>query len=116
MRLSVRSANRPAKEHERLAAWFNLPSSSCEAFAIVGKCRNWHYAVQCCGTNSFTDVLLRFKRERNPGFLGVVRMRRGLAVLLAVRVDLSHLAAVEDGRNYILWQVILESIRVIYAT
>ncbi len=67
------------------------------------------------GPHSDIDVLIRFASPPTPGLFGIVRMERELAELFGRRVDLVTRDAVENSRNPIRRQAILQDARVIYA-
>ena len=67
------------------------------------------------GPQSDIDVLLKFASPPTPGLFGIVRMERELAELFGRRVALVTRPAVENSRNPIRRQAILDDARVIYA-
>lgn len=67
------------------------------------------------GPHSDIDVLIKFASPRTPGMFGIVRMERELAELFGRQVDLVTRPAVENSRNPIRRQAILEDARIIYA-
>ena len=67
------------------------------------------------GPDSDIDVLVRFASSPTPGLIGIVRMERELAELFGRPVDLVTRAEVENSRNPIRRQAILEDARIIYA-
>jgi len=91
---------------------------------IAGFCQRWRIdelAVfgsvlrEDFGPNSDIDVLVRFASTPTPGLIGIVRMERELAELFGRPVDLVTRTAVENSRNPIRRQAILEDARIIYA-
>ena len=104
---------------KRLVVRIGVPLNAIAAF-----CDRWQVAELALfgsvlrddfGADSDIDILLRFKTERTPGLFGFAEMEREMGELLARRVDLVNRAAVEQSRNYIRRQAILESARVVYA-
>ena len=67
------------------------------------------------GPHSDIDVLVRFASGPTPGLFGIVRMERELGELFGRRVELATRAAVENSRNHIRRQAILDSAQVVYA-
>ena len=120
MRASVRSATGTVQDRERLAARIGVSLSAIEAF-----CDRWQVGELALfssvlrddfGPDSDIDVLIRFKSERTPGLFGMAGMQQELTALFARKVDLVSRAAIEESRNYIRREAILESVRVVYAT
>ncbi len=67
------------------------------------------------GPQSDIDVLVRLAPGPTPGLFGLARMERELSELFGRRVDLVTRGAVENSRNPIRRQAILDSVRVVYA-
>lgn len=67
------------------------------------------------GPHSDVDVLVSFAPGPTPGLLGIVRMERELSELFGRRVDVVTRGAVENSRNPIRRQAILDSVRTVYA-
>ncbi len=67
------------------------------------------------GPESDVDVLVRFAPEVRPAMRDWPTMERELAAILGREVDLIERRSVEDSRNYIRRQAILDSAQVVYA-
>ena len=67
------------------------------------------------GPESDVDVLVRFAPEVGPAVRDWPTMERELAAILRREVDLIERRSVEDSRNYIRRQAILDSAQVVYA-
>ena len=91
---------------------------------VAAYCERWHVLEMALfgsvlrddfGPHSDIDVLVRFAPGPTPGLLGMVRMERELTELFGRQVDLVTRGAVENSRNSIRRQAILESVRTVYA-
>ena len=91
---------------------------------LAGYCKRWRILEMALfgsvlrdnfGPHSDIDVLVRFAPGPTPGLLGVARMERELSELFGRRVDLVTHGAVENSRNPIRRQAILDSVRTVYA-
>ena len=91
---------------------------------VAGYCKRWRILEMSLfgsvlrddfGPNSAIDVLVRFEPGPTPGLLGIVRMERELSELFGRRVDVVTRGAVENSRNPIRRQAILDSVRTVYA-
>ncbi len=91
---------------------------------VVAFCKRWQIAeLAFFGSvlrddfrpDSDVDVLVRFHPEAHHGFLSMARMERELSEILERKTDLLSRPAVENSRNYIRRESILESAEVFYA-
>ena len=67
------------------------------------------------GPHSNIDVLVKFAPGPTPGLLGIVRMERELSELFGRQVDVVTHGAVENSRNPIRRQAILDTAQNVYA-
>ena len=67
------------------------------------------------GPHSDIDVLVKFAPGPTPGLFGIVRMERELSELFGRRVNVVTREAVENSRNPIRRQAILDSVQIVYA-
>ena len=91
---------------------------------VAGYCKRWHVLEMALfgsvlrddfGPHSDIDVLVRFAPGPTPGLLGIAQMERELSELFGRQVDLVTQGAVENSRNPIRRQAILDSARTVYA-
>ena len=91
---------------------------------VTDFCQRWHiseFAVfgsvlrSDFGPDSDVDVLVAFSPEADWGLLDHLRMEQELVALLNRKVDLVTRRAVEQSRNWIRRQEILNTAEVIYA-
>lgn len=91
---------------------------------VAGYCKRWSILEMALfgsvlrddfGPHSDIDVLVRFAPGPTPGLLGIVRMERELSELFGRRVDVVTRGALENCRNPIRRQAILDSVRTVYA-
>ncbi len=92
---------------------------------IASFCRRWQVtelalfgsvAREDFGPDSDMDVLLRFHPEARHTLFDMVRMQEELTEIFGREVDLVDRTDVEQSRNHIRRQAVLQSAEVIYAT
>ena len=91
---------------------------------VVAFCRRWRIAELALfgsvlrddfGPDSDVDVLVSFEPRVPHTLLDIVRMQDELSAVFGRKVDLIERTAVEQSRNYIRRNAILQSAETIYA-
>ena len=99
----------------RIPALPDEVAANCERWRILEMALFGSVLRDDFGPLSDIDVLVKFEPGPTPGLLGMVRMERELSELFGRRVDVMTQGAVENSRNRIRRQAILDSLRIVYA-
>lgn len=92
--------------------------------AVEAFCRRWdviEFALfgsvlrEDFGPNSDIDVLVTFDPQARPTLLTLIRMKSELEAMFGRRVDLLERGGMEQSASCHVRQVVLDSLRVIYA-
>ena len=99
----------------RIPALPDEVAAYCKRWGVLEMAQSGSVLRDDFGPHSDIGVLGRFAPGPRPGLLGLVRMEREMAELFGRRVDLVTRGAVENRRNPIRRQAILDSVRIVYA-
>ena len=111
----IRSSDAKALVGTRIPALPEEIAAFCERWSVDELALFGSVLREDFGPHSDIDVMIKFASPPTPGLFGIVRMERELAEQFGRRVDLITRPAVENSRNPIRRQAILEDARIIYA-